>query len=264
MKPQILQDWEANAVATAFSKAAIRYDTAARLQREVGTILFDKLTNCSSASLNGLDVGAGTGFCTELLTTHCAHVVALDIAPAMLVQARHRLTGNASYLVADTQSLPIKDHSVDVVFANLALQWCVDLSVVFQEFKRVLKKNGQIVFSTLGPLTLWELRSAWKKVDDYRHVNDFIDIKDIQLLLKQAGLSGFVEAKMMQLKYNSAIQLMQELKTLGAVNVSQSRQRGLTGKRRLQQVCDEYTKLMGHQETHATWHVLFAQLRLAN
>ncbi len=263
MKPQILQDWEASAVATAFSKAAIHYDSAARLQQEVGTLLFDKLTNCLTDNQSVLDIGAGTGYCTELFTGHATNIVALDITPAMLVQARHRLGVNASYIAADTQLLPIKDDTVDLVFANLVLQWCVDLSDVFSEFKRVLKNGGQIVFSTLGPKTLWELKSAWQKVDDYRHINDFIDINDIQLQLKEAGLSGFVETRMMQLEYTSAIQLMRGLKTLGAVNVSQTRQRGLTGKHRLQQVCDEYDKLMGDQVTHATWHVLLGQVRLA-
>ncbi len=263
MKPLIVQDWETNAVATSFSKAAIQYDSAARLQREVGTMLFDKLANCLATNQSILDVGAGTGYCTELLVSHGASLVALDIAPAMLVQARHRLGENVGYVAADTQSLPIKDHSIDIVFANLVLQWCVDLTTVFREFKRVLKNGGQIVFSTLGPKTLWELRSAWLTVDSYRHVNDFIDLKDIQLQLEHAGLSGFLETRMIQLEYTSAIQLMRELKTLGAVNINNCRQRGLTGKKSVQQVCDEYSKLMGNQMTYATWHILFGQLRLA-
>jgi malonyl-CoA O-methyltransferase len=68
---------------------------------------------------------------------------------------------------------------------------------------------------------------------------------------------------MIQLEYTSAIQLMRELKTLGAVNINNCRQRGLTGKKALQQVCDEYSKLMSNQVTHATWHILFGELRLA-
>ncbi len=252
-----------NTVATSFAKAATEYDTVARLQREVGSMLFDKLTNRCLTNQSILDVGAGTGYCTELLIGQDASVVALDIAPAMLVQARQRLGGKASYLAADTQSLPLENHSVDIVFANLVLQWCVDLFTVFREFKRVLKTDGQIVFSTLGPQTLWELRSAWQNVDAYRHVNDFVDIKHVQQQIKYAGLSGFVETRMITLEYTSAIQLMRELKTLGAANISHHRHRGLTGKCRLQQVSDEYSKLMGNQVTHATWHVLIGQLRLA-
>lgn len=263
MKPEFLQNLEVNTVAASFAKAATNYDTVARLQREVGSILFDKLTNHCLTNQSILDVGAGTGYCTELLIGSDASVMALDIASAMLVQARQRLGGKASYLAGDTQSLPLKDHSVDIVFANLVLQWCVDLSAVFREFKRVLKTDGQIIFSTLGPQTLWELRSAWQNVDAYHHVNDFVDIKHVQQQIEYAGLSGFVESRMITLEYTSAIHLMRELKTLGAANTSHYRHRGLTGKRRLQQVSDEYSKLMGKQVTHATWHVLIGQLRLA-
>ncbi|MEE9346260.1 MAG: malonyl-ACP O-methyltransferase BioC [Methylococcales bacterium] len=263
MKPEFLQNLEVNAVATSFARAATNYDTVARLQREVGSILFDKLTSHCLANQSILDVGAGTGYCTELLIGQDTNVVALDIAPAMLTQARQRLGGKASYLAADAQSLPLKDHSVDIVFANLVLQWCVDLSAVFQEFKRVLKNDGQIVFSSLGPQTLWELRSAWQNVDAYRHVNDFVDIKHVQQQIEYAGLNGIVETRMITLEYTSAIHLMRELKTLGAANTSHHRHRGLTGKSRLQQVSDEYSKLMGNQVTQATWHVLIGQLRLA-
>ena len=69
---------------------------------------------------------------------------------------------------------------------------------------------------------------------------------------------------MITLKYGSVIQLMRELKTIGAVNINHSRQRGLTGKYRMQKVCNEYSKLMDNQAIHATWDVFFGQLRVAS
>jgi malonyl-CoA O-methyltransferase len=257
----LLQDWEAGAVATSFSNAAVRYDSVARLQRQVGSMLFNTLDNTLPDAQCVLDVGAGTGFCTELLANHNANVIAVDIAPAMLVQAQQRLGDKVDYVASNVQSLALQDGSVDLVFANLVLQWCVDLALVFREFKRVLKSDGRIVFSTLGPQTLWELRSAWQQVDGYRHVNDFIDVDTIQLQLKQAGLIGNLETHDIQMKYPTAIQLMRELKTLGAVNIRQSRRRGLTGKKRFQQVCDEYSKIMGGAEIHASWEVILGRIR---
>jgi malonyl-CoA O-methyltransferase len=105
------------------------------------------------------------------------------------------------------------------------------------------------------------LRTAWQQVDKHRHVNDFIDVDTIQLQLKQAGLIGNLETHDIQMKYPTAIQLMRELKTLGAVNIRQSRRRGLTGKKRFQQVCDEYSKLMGGAEIHASWEVILGRIR---
>lgn len=262
MKAQAIQDWEVNAVATSFAKAAKQYDTAARLQRTVGSMLFETLDDHLTGTQSVLDIGAGTGFCTELLASSGANVIAVDIAPAMLIQARQRLGTIVSYMAADTQSIALQNNSVDVIFANLVLQWCVDLSAVFAEFKRVLKTDGHIVFSTLGPQTLWELRTAWQQVDQYRHVNDFIAIKDLESQFQQIGLSGSLETHNIQLEYSSPMQLMQEIKTLGAVNMSQSRQRGLTGKKRLQQVCEEYKALMGNTTTYATWEIVLGQLRV--
>jgi malonyl-CoA O-methyltransferase len=263
LKAQAIQDWEVNAVATSFAKAAKQYDTAARLQRTVGSMLFETLGDQLTGTQSVLDIGAGTGFCTELLASSGANVIAVDIAPAMLIQAWQRLGTKASYMAADTQSIALQNNTVDIIFANLVLQWCVDLSAVFAEFKRVLKTDGHIVFSTLGPQTLWELRTAWQQVDQYRHVNDFMNTRDLESQFQQIGLSGSLEKHNIQLEYSSPMQLMQEIKTLGAVNMSPSRQRGLMGKKRLQRVCDEYNALMGKAETRATWEIVLGQLKIA-
>ncbi len=263
MKVQVIQDWKINTVANSFARAAKQYDTAARLQRTVGLMLFESFDYQLSPEQSALDVGAGTGFCTELLASAGVNVIAVDIASAMLVQARQRLGTKASYLAVDTQSIALQDNCVDIIFANLVLQWCVDLKAVFSEFKRILKTDGHIVFSTLGPRTLWELRTAWQQVDQYRHVNDFLAITDLEPQFEQIGLSGSLETHDIQLIYRSPMQLMQEIKTLGAVNMSHSRQRGLMGKKRLQQVCEEYNALMGNAAMHATWEIVLGQLRVA-
>ncbi len=64
----------------------------------------------------------------------------------------------------------------DLVFSNLAMQWCDDVGSVLSEFRRVLKPGGLLVFTTFGPDTLKELRASWQSVDDAVHVNAFIDI----------------------------------------------------------------------------------------
>ncbi len=262
MNVSALNDWQVNTVANSFSKAAQQYDTAARLQRSVGSILFEKIKDDLNNNQIVLDVGAGTGFCTELLASR-SNVIALDIAPAMLIQGRKRLGKTVDYIAADTHSIAIQDHSVDIVFANLVLQWCTDVAAAFKEFRRILKVNGQVVFSTLGPQTLWELRAAWEKVDQYRHVNDFQQVHEFEKYIEQTGFVGSLDSRVIQLEYSSPMHLMLEIKTLGAVNMSESRQRGLTGKKRLRQVCEEYNKLMDQSMTHATWDVVLACLRPA-
>ena len=45
-----------------------------------------------------------------------------------------------------------------------------------------------MAFSTFGPNTLHELRSAWAQVDEYNHVNHFLDVHDVGDALVHAGL----------------------------------------------------------------------------
>lgn len=259
MSKHAIQDWDSQTVATSFSKAATRYDSVARLQRRIGQMLFERIENNLSIDQVILDAGAGTGFCTDLLNKSGANVVTLDISPTMLAQARHRIGTKAVYLAADTHSIALRDNKIDIVFANLVLQWCADLSSVLTEFIRITRKNGLIVFSTLGPKTLLELRTAWQNVDEYRHVNDFSSIKEIEQQVCQAGLTGSLDTHLIQLEYKSPMHLMQELKTLGATNMSHHRRRGLTGKAKMQRVCKEYHALMEDAVTYATWEVILGQ-----
>ncbi|HFD12317.1 MAG TPA: malonyl-[acyl-carrier protein] O-methyltransferase BioC [Crenotrichaceae bacterium] len=264
MNIQAIPDWQVNKVAASFTRAATRYDKAARLQRTTGSMLFEKLGNDLKSGQSILDIGAGTGFCTQRLASSGAQVIALDIAPSMLVQARLRVGAGASYIRADTQSIALQANTVDLIFANLALQWCVDLGAVFREFRRVLDDAGQILFSAPGPDTLCELRKAWQEVDQYRHVNDFFDSDYLQQQLENAGFGGNIETRVIQLEYSSPMQLMQEIKTIGAVNMSAQRLRGLTGKQRLQRVCEEYDRLMEYSITKATWEIMIGEYRCVN
>ncbi len=262
MTEAALQDWTVDTVARSFSKAADSYDSAARLQRIVGLQLFNTVQVDIKPGLTILDVGSGTGYCTELLARSGTRVIALDLALNMLRQTRARLGERVDYVSADTQFIPIKDKSCDIVFANLVLQWCPDLPRAFLEFKRILKPGGRVFFSTLGPQTLKELRRAWQVADTYRHVNDFLTQGAIQSQIDRSGLDGNCQSSMMQLTYDSPIHLMREIKTLGAVNMSENRQRGLMGKHKLQTVCAEYNKLICEKPTYASWEIVVGHLQV--
>ncbi len=230
-----------------FAAASATYDGAAELQRTVGKVLLAG-TNAEKLAGTVLDLGCGTGFLTgELLSTKNQNppqsVIAVDIAFGMLEATRSKLAAhnNVRYICADAEQLPIAASTVDVVVSNLALQWCRNLTAVFSELKRALKPGGQLVFSTFGPHTLQELKSAWSEVDNYSHVNEFYGVADIEHFLQQAGFRRVrIERNTHLSKYDSVLALMRELKAIGAQNVIGERNKAITTQTQLQRMIKTY------------------------
>lgn len=236
-------------VRASFEKAAAAYDEAAVLQREIGQRLLERLEYIRFQPQRILDVGAGTGDCSYQLGDFYkkSEVVFLDFATSMLQQARQkrnwkqRLSSRYKFITGDASYLPLADNSVDMIFSNLALQWCTDLSQVFAEFRRVLKPNGMLLFSTFGPDTLSELKNCWQQVDGYTHINEFIDLHVVGDAMMKSGFSDPVmDMEMLTVTYPDVKSIMRDLKQIGAHNVNQARSKGLTGKQTLARLIDAY------------------------
>ena len=248
-----------------FAQAANTYDAVADLQRRVGQALF---TQVIDRGLTGmvLDVGCGTGFITrELMAlSEIEKVIALDIAVPMLQATRQKVNSQKLSLVcADAEYLPLSEQAVHHIVSNLALQWCEDLSSVFSDFKRVLKPNGQLLFSTFGSQTLQELKAAWAKVDDYSHVNSFYTAAQITQALQQAGFNQIqVNEKIYLSQYESAMALMRELKAIGAHNVTSARRKTMTGKKKMQTMIAEYELLRSNGLIPATFEIITVMARV--
>lgn len=235
---------EKQRVAASFGAAAQSYDDVAVLQRQTADELLDRLSLIKCQPQTIVDLGAGTGRNLPLLKQRypSARLLAVDIAPAMLKQSRQRMRHgvkrfwpdkSVQFLAGDAEALPLARNSVDLLYANLALQWC-DLTAAFNEIQRVLKPGGLLMFTTLGPDTLQELRLSWAAVDAYPHINQFLDMHDVAEAMQQSGLQDAVlDVDRHQLGYPDAMQMMRDLKLLGARNQLPGRRKGLTGKQAL-------------------------------
>lgn len=249
-------------VRRAFNRAATDYDAHAPLQREVRERLLEKLELVTLQPQAVLDAGCGPGGALKPLAKRFpkAGLLALDIAPAMLREARRHKPWfrTLKTVEGDLAGMPLPDDCVDLVYSNLALQWVNDTDAAFAEFRRVLRGGGLIMFSTFGPDTLRELREAWSSVDGFTHVNRFLDLHDIGDALVRAG---FVEVVMdvehFTLTYDTARDLVRDLKVIGAHNVNAGRARGLTGRRRFAAFEREYEKHRAEGRLPATYEVVY-------
>lgn len=253
-------------VRASFEKAASNYDEVAVLQREIGDRLLERLDYVRLQPECVLDVGAGTGHCSSALAKRYkkSRVVSLDLAPGMLQQARKRNSfwartfGDQTYVCGDAEQLPLADASCELLFTNLALQWCSDLDQTFREFRRVLKPGGLLMFATFGPDTLKELRAAWSEVDGEVHVNGFIDMHDVGDAMVRSQFEGVVmDAEEITLTYSEINRLFKDLKQLGAHNVNDGRPRGLTGKARFKAVAHAYETFRKEGVLPASYEVIY-------
>lgn len=256
-------DLDNRAVRRAFDAAAATYDLHATLQREVAARLVERLDYVTLEPARIVDLGAGTGFCTELLAKRYpkARIVLADLAPAMLTAARRRAPrwfARRDYVCCDARALPFAPGSVDLIVSSLAIQWCEDLLAVFTDCARVLKPGGLVLFSTLGPDTLKELRAAWAAVDDMPHVNRFHDMHDVGDALVHAGLSSPVmERDDLVVTYAELVTLMRDLKGIGAHNTLNERKRALYGRRQLAALTAAYETFRRDGLLPATYEVVY-------
>lgn len=258
-----------------FSQAAPSYDDAAILQKTVAERVDERLELTTLNPLVVVDVGAGTGLLTHKVIQRYpqAQHIAIDLSEAMLAQARERLKApkfkwlpqhlwskNGAQLVnADAYALPLADQSVDLLVSNLMLQWCDDLDRVFREFRRVMRPQGLLMFTTFGPDTLKELKQAWAAADPLgQHVNQFVDMHDIgDALIRNGFGQPVMDVEHFTLTYDQPIGVLKDLKAIGATNSSLNRDQGLMGKGKFQRMLQAYeTFRQSDSKLPATYEVV--------
>ena len=247
-----------------FSDAALRYDEHAVVQRHVASNLLDALDIMKIDPHRVLDLGSGTGGAARSLVKRFprSSITLLDVALPMLVQARSkapRWRSRQTYVCAHAERLPLAENTVDLIFANLVFHWCDDLDSVFQECNRVLRPGGLILFSSLGPDTLRELRDAWSSTDAAPHVNMFIDMHDVgDALIRARFASPILERDTLTVNFDDVYALMRDLRGLGATNSLKGRSKGLGSPRAFKRMIENYEVHRLEEKLPATIEVVYA------
>ncbi|MCK5262897.1 MAG: malonyl-ACP O-methyltransferase BioC [Gammaproteobacteria bacterium] len=256
------QIFDQQRVRRAFDKAADSYDEAAVLQKEVCKRLLEKLDVVRLSPGWILDAGTGTGEAVKPLQKKYkkAELVMFDLSESMLQKAvkQGALLRKPHQVCGNIESLPFANQSFDLLFSNLAMQWCNDLGAALTEFKRVLKPGALLQFATFGPDTLKELRASWGKVDEAVHVNSFVDMHDIGDGLLQAGFAEPVmESEIITVNYKEVDILMQDLRDIGANVTANGHRQGLLTRNMLKQLRAAYEVYRQADVLPATYEIVY-------
>jgi malonyl-CoA O-methyltransferase len=217
---------DARAARRRFDRAARSYAGAARLEAEVGARMLARLDYVKLAPRRVLDAGSGPPQRALGRRYRDAEVIAFDFALGMLRQWKKKLfeRNPPKALCGDIARLPIAAGAIDLVWSNMALHWVGDPLAALGEFHRVLAVGGLVMFSTLGPDTLAELRAA----AGGERVHHFADMHDLGDMLVAAGFADPVmDMERLTLLYADGAALIADLRASGQTHAGSGRSRGL-------------------------------------
>lgn len=249
------------AVARSFNRAASTYNEAAFLEKEVGERLLDRLDFIKQEPRSILDLGSGTGFFSEKLLRRYPNATFfnLDLAEGMLRHAYTRHFSNIITLCGDAEALPLANNSIDFIFSNCVFHWSCDLSQLFEEIHRVLKPEGLLLFSTLGPDTLKELRESFYLIDTEPHVNNFMDMHLVgDALLQAEFLDPVMDMEQLVLTFPNLFRLLEDIKKSGSSYVLRETAPGLGSKSVFKRLSDSYNQFkLETGQTPATVEIVY-------
>ncbi|MFM0037393.1 methyltransferase domain-containing protein [Paraburkholderia strydomiana] len=227
-----------------FDRRAARFDEVAFLPREIAQRMRERLDYIKVAPSSVLDAGCGAGEDIPALRERFpeAPVFGSDLSHGMLTRALHHDAGDTSwrrflpaslgkalgargprFAQADFSALPFAAGAFEFIWSNLALHWHSRPDLVFPEWQRVLKVNGLLMFSTLGPDTLKELRGAYAEVEaahgvaSRKHVIDFVDMHDLGDMLVESGFEiPVMDQEVLTITYKSPESLLADVRRWGA------------------------------------------------
>ncbi|CAN0623682.1 Malonyl-[acyl-carrier protein] O-methyltransferase [Burkholderia multivorans] len=240
-----------------FDRRAAAFDAVAFLPREIAQRMCERLEYIKVTPAAVLDAGCGAGDDLPALRARFpeAPVYGVDLSGAMLARAGRRETDQTSWrrwlpaslgkalgqrgprvAQADFSALPFAAGAFELIWSNLALHWHSRPDAVLPEWQRVLRVNGLLMFSTLGPDTLRELRAAYADAEAAlgiapagARVIDFVDMHDLGDMLVESGFEiPVMDQEVLTVTYQSPESLLADVRRWGAYPFERAAPHGAT------------------------------------
>jgi SAM-dependent methyltransferase len=159
------------------------------------------------------------------------------------------------FVIADEETLPFRDASLDLVVSGLALHFVNDVPGVLAQIRRALKPDGLFVAALFGGETLTELRQAFAQAETEieggvsPRVAPFADLRQLGALLQRAGFAlPVIDVERVTVRYGSAFDLMHDVRRMGATNPLLARRRVPLRRMTLMRMAEIYTRRFGDND----------------
>jgi len=177
-----------------------------------------------------LDLGCGGGYLTGRLRERGLEVVAADAGRAFAVAA--------GGVQCDEDRLPFADAAFDLVVSAGTLDTVNDLPGALTLVRRALRPDGLFLAAFAGAGSLPRLREAMRAADVAEspeagspRIHPQIDVRAAGDLLTRAGFAlPVVDTESVKVRFSSLVQLVSDLRAMGATNILATRARRPLGR----------------------------------
>ena len=172
------------------NRSALTYAASAAVLNELGDRLLARLGWMKITPQRILCCGMATPYLYRRLCAQYpeTQIVALDLSPQRLGlgQREERLQGLS--VCGEYDLLPFERASFDMMIAPMALPFIPvsHLDRTWGEWSELLRPQGLLLFSTVGPDTFKEWRATCQREHQVTSVHDFLDMHEVgDQLLRQ-------------------------------------------------------------------------------
>jgi SAM-dependent methyltransferase len=174
--------------------------------------------------------------------------------------------GSIAEVVADAEALPFAAGSLDLAVSALALQFVNDLPGALIQIRRALRPDGLFLAALVGGESLTELRQAFAAAEAELEggasprVAPFADLRDLGALLQRAGFAlPVTDIDRIAVRYASPLDLMHDLRRMGAANALTERRRAPLRRATLKRMMEIYTERFAGSDSRiaATFEIVW-------
>ena len=169
-------------------------------------------------------------------------------------------------IIADTETLDLKQSTHDLVIHALSLHWANDPVGQLIQAKRALKPDGLFLAALFGGQTLYELRATLAEAEIEAsggispRIAPMAEIRELGALLQRAGFAlPVADSLITNVTYENAFKLMRDVRSMGEGNAMVGRQKSFCRRNLMQGAADRYAVAFPAPENRitATFEVIY-------